>query len=327
MSYTFEMYFTGLCCFHLLPNAQKPEKVRILLVNTQARQGRSWTDPPHHGDDHGEGHPYNGNGGHTDHQHVPYLSVAVRNLIAIGGPPPSPEMVVPAPDAMDCALFNLTGKEVTLESGEAPRFSVNMGRGNNLTPSNVEAGRWFDWITVLKALDSRVSGLRPECLKAPLPDGSGVIAAAVEIPFGKLGTFELGLRGRQLFVFEFRPENGAPNPAASTAQGPRCIADRLVLRAEDLEDPVVIRLGNQAFGIGPDSLPATGTVKASVTNIRTEYRPARPPAVRDFTAYYELVEWTGGTNPAPGTLIIPWVTQAVNGGHTPSTGSCPPTNG
>lgn len=330
-TYTFELYFTGLCSFHLLPDGENPKSVRVLLVQA-GQKGEPKGDPSHHHEvDHGDAHDHeHTNGSDDDHEHLPYLSVAVRNIIAIGGSPPWPEKVVPAPDGLDCALYNLTGKSVHLKSEEAQAFGVNVGRKDQTKPSNVKESRWFDWVTVLRALDPRVSILKPECMDAPAADGSGAFAAAVDIPFGELGTFELGRRGSQLFVFDFRQYDGQKAQSTAgkedVASKPRCISDRMVLRAKNLKDPVLVQIDQDVFGIGPESLPASGIVKASVTNFRTTFRRERPPAIKDFTHYYDLVEWGDGFAPPRATMIIPWVTQAVNGGHTPSTGSCPPSN-
>lgn len=340
MPYTFELYFTGLCCFHLLPSPENPEKVRVLMV----RAGHEPEDPdgkdrPHHGEAAREGDHHAGQGGegHDSHLHVPYLSVPVRNMIQMGDPAPWPERVVPAPDGLDCALYDLTGKTVSLDSPEAGGVRLSLGRKKQAKPKNEREGLWFDWITVLKAMDLRIKGLKEGCLGPTPTRAVPAVAAAVDVSFGELWTYELGRRGNQLFEFDFRRydgrEAGAENGGTAAEAIPRCISDRLVLRAQSLEDPVIVRMdGDAAFGIGPESLSSKSTVRAAATNFRTTFRRERAPAIQDFVHYYDLVEWRedavhSGQVPPRESMIIPWVTQAVQGGHTPSTGSCPPSSG
>jgi len=324
MPFDFELAFTGLCVFTLKGEKEQPAEVDVLLVKTTEPEGHTG-----HSGHTGRGGnvPGNGNGsgagnGHeAGHRHLPRLTYQAKDLTA-RSTTSRVHTLVPGINGLQMGQRDLENKgKIEVQALDGPA-GITAAWGPPEIPEIVKAPTtpaeevWLNWVPSLHTVAPDV----------PAPDGpvpflnlqQAQVTAWVRLTQGRVEAAEVarGINGQYL-IWDFTSQvGGAVNRNTSQA-----LAGRIVLRLENLEKPVQIRLqGDDGLAELADLRPLADrqeryVVRASITNLPDMEVPPSQRLVH-FAQYYDLV----ANFPSSG-IRIPETSDRLD---TTSSTFCPP---
>lgn len=231
------------------------------------------------------------------HPHFPSFSYLMSQQIRQGVIPRKPTSVFAGPSGDEVGVCDVAGEELTLSVTGGQPFSAGI-------------------------LDDapRLSSLLPVQLKAA-PNSS--VSTRLRLTEGSLETLRVAFAGKDPLLVDLQTIRTKGQLSGSP---PRRIADQLVLRIDNLTEPVAIRSGSQSqILLQPDRDASGRSYRPVVATLANYHRVFHPPldAAYDFLWFYELVEFTSGSRPSRLDLQIP-VYLNTPGGFTGTSGVCPP---
>ncbi len=234
--------------------------------------------------------------------HVPRLSFAMEQQVREGGRFRTPERVFLAADGEEVGVCNVEGEELTLEIPGGPDFT-------------------HEELPTTPAMTKLLASASPHpLLTGPLPNTAAV--TRLRLSQGRLKLLRNARsEGAQLQI-DFR---SLRHFTAAVTQ-PQQIADGLVLTAEHVSGPVVLK-SDRAPRVELSPVGGVSTsgphesVRVTLSNYHEEL--AIPgDAAYDFLWFYEMLDFPEGF-PSRLDLPIPFY-RAGGGGLTGSSGVCPP---
>jgi hypothetical protein len=235
--------------------------------------------------------------------HFPHLSYIMSQQIRSGVVPRLPNRVFAGPSGEEIGVCDLEGEDLSLELPGA---------------SNFQAGSLGQAPKLSDLLPVRLSGLA----SSEIPNYA--VATRIRFTQGTLDTLRIGFAGLNPLEIDFRTISTLGTPSANP---PQKIVDQMVLRAENLTEPVRIRSRSRPSVVLRPDLDSSGTglrsVSVSLANFHQEFHQPRDAAY-DFLWFYEVVEFTSlGPRPSRRDLLIPFHVNG-SGGFTGSSAVCPP---
>lgn len=287
LDFDLEIVFTGLCAFSF------DEKGATAYLVNATRTGRFKIDEDLIKTQ-------------WPHPHYPVLSYSMTQQVRRGGPHRLPDRIFTGIGGEETGVCDLAGEELVLEIPGGPGF---------------QAGELASAPRISEILDVSTHRLCDGALPNP------VVVTRLRLSHGALSVLRLAgtetNEGRKDLEIQLRPVKSLTEDSGKPT---RKIADQLLLRAEHLTHPVILRSNfARPLKLRPEAEdPDSGRrprVRLSLANYHDAYhRPG--PAAFDFLWFYELLDFAG-PRPSRRELDIP-VYVSGSTGFTGSSGVCPP---
>jgi hypothetical protein len=325
MPFDFELTFTGLCVLTLKGDREKPDEVDVLLVRTTEPQehtghsGRTGTGGNGHGNGNGQGP---GNGHDAGHRHLPRLTYRAKDLTARSTTSRA-HRLVPGIDGLQLGQRDLEDKGMIEVKALDRPSGMSTAWGPSIIPEILKAPRtpteevWLNWVPSFHIVAPA----------APKPKGDlpflnlekTQVTAWAKLTQGNVEAAEVA-RGRingDYLIWDFTPQVGGEVDRKTS----QALAGRIVLRMENLEKPVQIRLpGDDGLVELDDLRPISDRqeqylVSASITNLPDlEIPPSE--RLEHFAQYFSLFD-----DFPPSGIRIPEASDRLD---TTSSTFCPP---
>lgn len=234
--------------------------------------------------------------------HFPSFSYLMSQQIRDGVLEREPDSVFAGPMGEEVGVCDLTGEDLTLDVASAQTF---------------QSGSLGDAPTLSSLLNVPLS---PLC-SSPLPNSA--VITRFRLTHGTLETLRVAPAGEKPLLVDFQTLR---LKGQKLERPPQPIADQLVLRIDNLTEPVAIRSSSKnTILLRPDYDTSGRSSRTVIATLANYHRNFRPPvdASYDFLWFYELLDFTVVPQPSRLDRKIP-ISRNGPGPFTGTSSVCPP---